>query len=116
MICTNPDLIVHRGKTQEYCAGTIAKIFEKIGGKVIYIGKPYSDIYNFCKKGNEKVLVIGDNIRTDIKGANSMKFDSLFITQGIHKEEFNETSKENYDKILEKYKVKTNYYQEKLTW
>ena len=23
---------------------------------------------------------------------------------------------ENYDKILEKYKVKTNYYQEKLTW
>ena len=116
MICTNPDLIVHRGKTLEYCAGTIAKIFEKIGGKVIYIGKPYSDIYNFCKKGNGKVLVIGDNIRTDIKGANSMKFDSLFITQGIHKEEFNETSKENYDKILEKYKVKTNYYQEKLTW
>ena len=45
-----------------------------------------------------------------------MKFDSLFITQGIHKEEFNETSKKNYDKILEKYKVKTNYYQEKLTW
>ena len=116
MVCTNPDLIVHRGKIEEYCAGTIAKIFEKIGGKVIYVGKPYPDIYNFCKKKNEKVLVIGDNIRTDIKGANNMKFDSLFITQGIHREEFYKISEKNYDKVLKRYKVKTNYYQEKLTW
>ena len=28
MICTNPDLTVHRGKKQEYCAGSIAQIFE----------------------------------------------------------------------------------------
>tara|TARA_B100000700_G_scaffold302219_1_gene372332 strand:+ start:1140 stop:1958 length:819 start_codon:yes stop_codon:yes gene_type:complete len=116
MVCTNPDLIVHRGKIVEYCAGSVAQIFEKIGGKVIYVGKPYPDIYNFCKKGNEKILVIGDNIRTDIKGANNMKFDSLFITQGIHKEEFRKIPKENYDEILQKYKVKTNYYQEKLIW
>ena len=35
LICTNPDLIVHRGKKIEYCAGTVAKIFEDMGGKVI---------------------------------------------------------------------------------
>jgi len=116
MVCTNPDLIVHRGKIEEYCAGSVAKIFEKIGGKVIYVGKPYSDIYNFCTKKNEKVLVIGDNIRTDIKGANNMKFDSLFITHGIHKEEFYNIAEKNFDKILQGYKVKTNYYQERLTW
>ena len=116
MICTNPDLVVHRGSHKEYCAGTIAAIFEELGGKVVYFGKPYPEIYNFCIKKNETTLAIGDNIRTDIKGANNMKFDSLFIIGGIHRNEFLNLSLDNYDKVLEKYDVKTNYYQDKLTW
>ena len=116
MICTNPDLVVHRGKKKEYCAGTLAQIFERLGGKVIYFGKPYPEIYKFCTKKDEKTLVIGDNIRTDIKGANNMNFDSLFITHGIHKQEFENLDIKNYDKILNKYETQTNYYQEKLTW
>tara|TARA_B100000686_G_scaffold318062_1_gene367384 strand:+ start:791 stop:1609 length:819 start_codon:yes stop_codon:yes gene_type:complete len=116
MLCTNPDLIVHRGTTAEYCAGSVAKIFEKLGGDVIYFGKPYPEIYNFCMKKNENILAIGDNIRTDIVGANKMNFDSLFITGGIHKKEFSNLPIENYDKILNKYEAKTNYYQERLVW
>ena len=117
MLCTNPDLIVHRGTKKEYCAGSIAEIFKKLGGMVVYFGKPYPDIYNFCiKKKNESILAIGDNIRTDISGANKMNFDSLFITDGIHKKEFLNLSLQNYDKILAKYKTKTNYYQERLSW
>jgi len=116
MLCTNPDLIVHRGTVLEYCAGSIAKIFENLGGKVVYFGKPYPDIYNFCVKNNENILAIGDNIRTDIKGANNMKFDSLFIMEGIHKDEFSNISIENYDKVLNQYKAETNYYQERLCW
>ena len=50
MICTNPDLVVHRGLKKEYCAGTLASIFEEQGGKVIYFGKPYPEIYKFCIK------------------------------------------------------------------
>ena len=116
MLCTNPDLIVHRGSRSEYCAGTIAALFEKMGGKVIYIGKPYSEIYNFCIKKNESILAIGDNILTDIRGANNMKLDSLFIINGIHKDEFKNLPIENYDKILWKYKTITNYYQKMLNW
>ena len=116
MLCTNPDLIVHRGSKAEYCAGSIAAIFEKLGGEVAYFGKPYPEIYNFCIKKNETILAIGDNIRTDIMGANKMKFDSLFITSGIHKKEFLNLSVENYDKVLNKYQAKTNYYQESLNW
>ena len=37
MVCTNPDLIVHRGSRKEYCAGSLAAIFEKLGGKVLLI-------------------------------------------------------------------------------
>ena len=116
MICTNPDLIVHRGSKKEYCAGTLAEIFKQLGGKVIYFGKPHPEIYKFCVKKDEKILVIGDNIRTDIKGANNMKFDSLFITNGVHKHEFLHLPLQNYDKILEKYGTKTNFYQERLIW
>ena len=116
MICTNPDLIVHRGSQSEYCAGTLALVFEDLGGKVVYFGKPHPEIYNFCIKSGESILAIGDNLRTDIRGANNMKFDSLFITNGIHREEFLNLPIQNYDKILEKYKTKTNYYQERLTW
>ena len=46
MICTNPDLIVDRGSRRELCAGSIAIIFEKMGGEVIYFGKPYPEVYN----------------------------------------------------------------------
>jgi len=116
MICTNPDLVVHRGKKKEFCAGTLAEIFKDLGGEVVYFGKPHPEIYKFCIKKNEKILVIGDNIRTDIKGANNMKFDSLFITNGVHKDEFFNLKTQSYDNILQKYGATTNYYQKKLVW
>ena len=45
-----------------------------------------------------------------------MNFDSLFITNGVHRDEFLNMPVEKYDKILEKYKTQTNYYQERLVW
>ena len=116
MVCTNPDLIVHRGSKAEYCAGSVAASFEKIGGEVVYVGKPYPEIYNFCIKKNETILAVGDNIRTDILGANKMNLDSLFITKGIHDKEFINIPVKDYDKVLKKYNAKANYYQERLMW
>ena len=43
-----------------------------------------------------------------------MNIDSIFITEGVHREEISDTSK--LDDLLIKYKVKTNYFQKKLTW
>ena len=37
MICTNPDLIVDRGDKRELCAGSVAMVFEKMGGKVVWV-------------------------------------------------------------------------------
>ena len=67
-------------------------------------------------KKNEKILAIGDNIRTDIKGANKMKLDSLLITGGIHKKEFFNLPLKDYEKVLENYGTKASYYQEQLNW
>ena len=116
MVCTNPDLIVHRGERKEYCAGSVAKIFEEMKGKVTYYGKPYPEIYKSCIQGKKKVLVIGDNLNTDIRGANNMCYDSLFIKNGIHNDEFKNLATNDFEEIFNKYKVKINYYQNNLSW
>ena len=88
MVCTNPDLIVDKGNKRELCAGSVAMVFEKMGGKVTYFGKPYPEVYNqSIDNKNKKVLCIGDNLNTDIKGANLLNYDSLLISNGVHKKE-----------------------------
>jgi HAD superfamily hydrolase (TIGR01459 family) len=114
LICTNPDLTVHRGDIEEYCAGSIAKIFESLGGETVYFGKPYKEIYKMCFSKEEKVIAIGDNLNTDIKGANEMKIDSIFISNGVHRSEF--TKEDELSELSKKYKVKFNYYQPELIW
>ena len=113
MICTNPDLIVDRGEEREFCAGTIAKLFEDIGGEVNYFGKPYPLVYNLSTNiKNKKILCIGDNLNTDIKGANNQNFTSLLISNGIHKKEV----KNNFEKLMKIYDVKIDYIQSSLKW
>ena len=114
MICTNPDLIVDRGEEREYCAGSVAKSFEEIKGEVIYFGKPHPPVYNLSTNIiNKKVLCIGDNLNTDIKGANIQNFDSLLITNGIHKKEILDIELEE---VLKKYETTVNYTQRSLKW
>ena len=114
MICTNPDLIVDRGNKREFCAGSVAMVFEKLGGEVVYFGKPYPEVYNqsFDYK-NKKILSIGDNLNTDIKGANLLNFDSLLISNGIHKNEIEEMG---IEKTSKSYEAICNYIQCELKW
>ena len=114
MICTNPDLIVDRGNRRELCAGSVATVFEKMGGKVVYFGKPYPEVYNqsFNNK-NKKTLSIGDNLNTDIKGANLLNFDTLIISNGIHK---NEIKEKGIEKTSKSYEAICNYIQSELKW
>jgi len=114
MICTNPDLIVDRGEAREYCAGSVAKTFEEIKGNVIYFGKPHPPVYNLAANvTNKKVLCIGDNLNTDIKGANLLNYDSLIISNGIHREEL---LKKNFNQILSEYEVNVDYTLKFLKW
>ena len=114
MICTNPDLIVDKGNQRELCAGSVAMIFEKMGGEVIYFGKPYPEVYNqSIENKNKKILSIGDNLNTDIKGANLLNFDSLIISNGIHK---NEIKKKGIQETAKSYETICNYIQSELKW
>ena len=114
MICTNPDLIVDRGNNRELCAGSVAMVYEKMGGEVVYFGKPYPEVYSqSIDNRNRKTLAIGDNLNTDIKGANLLNFDSLIISNGIHKDEIKE---KGIEKTSKSYEVICNYIQSELKW
>jgi len=88
MICANPDKSVIHGGARHICAGAMAERYEEMGGKVRYFGKPYPEIFARCLDRidipAERVLVVGDNLETDILGANRTGIDSLLLGCGIH--------------------------------
>jgi HAD superfamily hydrolase (TIGR01459 family) len=97
MVCANPDLVVERGERLVYCAGSIADLYASLGGEVLYAGKPHRPIYETAlakaaaargeKPRLDRVLAIGDSVRTDLAGATAFGIDCLFVTAGIHAEE-----------------------------
>ncbi len=114
MVCTNPDLIVDRGEIRELCAGSVAMVFEKMGGKVVYFGKPHSEVYNQSTDNNNKrILAIGDNLNTDIRGANLLNYDSLLISNGIHR---NEIKDKGIQQVAKDYEAIVNFVQSELKW
>jgi HAD superfamily hydrolase (TIGR01459 family) len=90
MICANPDLVVHRGPKLCFCAGALAREYEKLGGTAIYYGKPHLPIYDEARRAigtAKRPLAVGDGLNTDILGANRAGLDVLFIADGVHGEE-----------------------------
>ena len=98
LICANPDIVVERGDRLIYCAGAIAELYRELGGEAIFYGKPHRPIYERAmalaaeRRGQptslDRVLAIGDSVRTDLTGALGFGIDCLFLTRGIHSEEF----------------------------
>ena len=129
LICANPDEVVARGEKIVFCAGALANQYKQEGGMVRYFGKPYSDIYSFAlkkvrahkdfkDKKEINTLVIGDNIKTDIKGANLFNLNSVLILNGIYKDFFRDGTI-NFDQLKDSVNlkdVKINYFQEELAW
>jgi HAD superfamily hydrolase (TIGR01459 family) len=103
MICANPDIMVERGARHIYCAGAIAREYQRMGGRVALAGKPHKPIYDLALHeasaivGHEvdpsKVLAIGDGLLTDVKGAALSGIDVLYISAGIHAREYGEHGK-----------------------
>lgn len=89
MHCLNPDRVVVHGGVEQACAGALADIYEALGGRVSWYGKPFPAIYRHALglAGNpapDQVLAIGDSLQTDVLGAARMGFDCVFVTGGIH--------------------------------
>lgn len=96
LLCANPDIVVDRGETREWCAGAVAKLYTEMGGESLYFGKPHPPIYDLARMrlqqlgpvpSESRILAIGDGIHTDVQGGLGEGIDTLFITGGLAAEE-----------------------------
>jgi HAD superfamily hydrolase (TIGR01459 family) len=97
-LCGNPDYVVHVGEDLLPCAGALALIYEELGGSVFWAGKPHRPAFEAAladaarRRGRpqgaqERVLMIGDTVRTDLAGAAACGLDALFVAGGVHRDE-----------------------------
>jgi len=87
--CLNPDRVVIYNGVAEACAGAIADVYQELGGRVTWYGKPHEAIYRHALQlaGNssrKEVLAVGDSVQTDALGAARMGLGFAFVTGGIH--------------------------------
>ncbi|MFV0295093.1 MAG: TIGR01459 family HAD-type hydrolase [Hyphomicrobiaceae bacterium] len=94
LICANPDVMVERGNRLLPCAGALAQIYAQLGGKVTYTGKPYPPIYERAIAmigqhrnspiDRQRLLAIGDGLRTDMAGAQKNNLQAVYIASALH--------------------------------
>lgn len=94
MLCANPDRFAHEGKPARAVVrqGSIAALYEELGGSVFYMGKPHQIAYEAAMKifgqlgrhDPSKILMVGDTPETDIRGAKGFGMPSaLIVSTGI---------------------------------
>lgn len=96
MLCANPDIVVDMGETRIYCAGALAALYEEMGGRAMYFGKPHPPIYDLARRrlsalggvDDGRILAVGDGINTDVAGATGEGIDVLFVTGGLAADQF----------------------------
>lgn len=96
LLCANPDIVVDRGESREWCAGALAQLYTEMGGESLYFGKPHPPIYDLARRrleqmgkgtSDDRILAIGDGILTDVRGGVGENIDTLFITGGLARAE-----------------------------
>lgn len=93
-ICVNPDIQVERGDRLVYCAGALAETYAGMGGPVAYAGKPHPPIYDRAMSltaellgrpaSRDRLLAIGDGVRTDMAGAAKAGIRGVFVASALH--------------------------------
>jgi HAD superfamily hydrolase (TIGR01459 family) len=90
-ICVNPDITMIRDGMLVPAPGAIARIYQDLGGRVDYLGKPHRAIFQsahalFDRVPSSRVVMIGDSPEHDVAGAASMGFATLLVRTGIHRD------------------------------
>ncbi|HHL43948.1 MAG TPA: TIGR01459 family HAD-type hydrolase [Hellea balneolensis] len=121
LVCANPDIQVKKGNKTIYCGGALAQKYEDMGGDVVYAGKPHDAIYRLSRSwlleiagydiDRSRVLAIGDNVHTDLLGAQNQGYPSLFVSSGIHG-----GNAQPLKILLEKHGIMVKYMLSSLAW
>lgn len=94
LVVPNPDLIYQRGSDAYGIAvGALARMLEEILAERVpeleptfdRLGKPHTPIYREAaeRAGTDDVAMIGDQLATDVAGANRAGIDSILVSGGV---------------------------------
>lgn len=120
LICANPDLTAHEKEFEEAVVrqGSIASYYDDLGGEVEYFGKPYPLIFDFALQDvdaeDNRILMIGDTLETDILGGNSYGIKTALIEGGIASENMQEEGFDNIEEYANEVGIKPDYIFSKL--
>ncbi len=85
-VCCNPDKLMFSPHGFQPAPGAIADVYEKMGGKVRRVGKPFQEIYQFALSRLPRVgrvLCIGDSPEHDVAGGRAAGLATLLVQQGV---------------------------------
>ena len=88
-LCCNPDRWMITESGLQPAPGAIAALYEEMGGKVTWIGKPFPDIYRAALAAMDhpkKVLCIGDSAEHDVEGGRRAGLATLLVQQGVSRD------------------------------
>ncbi len=94
LVCPNPDVVYplrsgHFGITTGALAALMEASLDALLGagspKFSYLGKPFPPLFEKATAGfkGKRICLIGDQLTTDIKGANDFGITSILVTTGI---------------------------------
>ena len=91
MVCANPDRFAHEGNPPRLVVrqGSLAALYEAMGGIVCYIGKPHPLAYAHAMKNFSEhristpaqVIMVGDTPETDIRRRRAFRDAAALVTQ-----------------------------------
>ena len=120
MVCANPDVTVKVDGQTIYCGGALAELYAELGGDVVYAGKPHPPIYRLARAWLDEVsghvpspgriLMVGDNIFTDLVGGAREGLGTLYIQDGLHGR-----GNELAD-VLRRHGIRADYMADSLIW
>ncbi|TGW15391.1 TIGR01459 family HAD-type hydrolase [bacterium NHP-B] len=121
VVCANPDPYVMLEGEKALCAGTLGRMYETMGGRVLWYGKPYKAFYEMALDmlgvPKDQVVAVGDSMWTDIEGATSVGLASvLILTTGVHQEHFPQTSSPYVASFLRDFSFQPTYVMDALAW
>lgn len=129
MLCTNPDFVSFLADNRvAHMGGKIAHMYEEMGGRVVYFGKPLREHFEACiemagaTQTRARVVHVGDSMHHDIQGASNTGIDSLLIGVGVHAEALgiakpgDQLTPEAVAQLSQTYHVEPTYATPYFTW
>jgi ribonucleotide monophosphatase NagD (HAD superfamily) len=71
---------------QAFAPGRIARLYGDLGGEVVFIGKPYREIYGAVRArypDARRLVGVGDSVEHDVAGAKGAGLSAAFVRTGI---------------------------------